>query len=378
MERGETSPGARQGQLRVGNSRQGVKRPYKISVVLPVRNEMGCLPGLLRALLDQDFPQDDFEIIVADGRSNDGTREFVSEFAKTSPVRVVFADNAKIRSGPARNVGVRDSSGDFVVFLDGHCELPSRTLLRDTIAIFQETGAQCLCRPQPLLASSTSELGKRIAATRASLLGHGRDSLIYDMEFSGFVDPASSGASYRREVFDEVGMYDEQFDACEDVEFNTRVRKAGMEAYTDPRLAVYYEPRGTIRSLFRQMMRYGSGRIRLAIKHHDCISLSQFAPLILLVTWLIAPAAAFFGGWLRLALLFAPTLYLALIVGSSIQLAQKRGIQLLWSAPAIYAAIHLGLGAGMLREIFAVFFKSKSAVPRFSKSVATEADSPQV
>jgi GT2 family glycosyltransferase len=192
------------------------------------------------------------------------------------------------------------------------------------------------------------------------------------MEFAGFVDPASSGASYRREVFERVGMYDEQFDACEDVEFNTRVRKAELKAYTDPRLAIYYAPRKTTRALFRQMSRYGRGRVRLAIKHSDGISASQFAPLVLLGLLLISPAAFLVSGLLRFAMLLAPTLYLALVFGSSIHLAKKLGSRYLWSAPVIYIAIHLGLGAGMLLEAFGQCRSSLKKVAIRGKQLVTQ------
>ena len=325
-------------------------RSYQVSIVLPVRNEVQCLPGLLESLLQQEFPHDAFEVLVCDGGSTDGTREAVLRLAQSFPVHLALIDNPKVRSGPGRNAGVRSARGAIIVFLDGHCEIPSRTLLHDTVKLFEETDADCLCRPQPLLASLGSRQRQRIAATRASTLGHGRDSLIYNMEFAGYVDPASSGASYRREVFDAVGMYDERFDACEDVEFNTRLRKAGMKAYTDPRLAIFYEARGTVSALFRQMVRYGRGRVRLAAKHPDGISLTQFAPLVLLVVCALAPLAWTSGAAMRAALLFTPALYVLLVLANSVQLARAKGIEYLWHAPVIYAAIHFGLGAGMLLE----------------------------
>ena len=323
--------------------------PPKLSVVMPVKNEIKALPALLEALLDQDC--DAFEIIVADGGSTDGTREFVAQLASTSRVPVTLVDNAKIRSGPGRNAGVRQARGEIIVFLDGHCSIPSRSLLRDTIALFEHTAIDCLCRPQPLLAHAHSSTGKLIAAVRASTLGHGRDSLIYDTQFSGFVDPASSGASYRRQVFDAIGFYDETFDACEDVEFNTRLRKAGMKAYTDPRLTVHYEPRGSLRALTRQMANYGTGRVRLAFKHPDGISLAQFAPLGLLLLTTLAVMSLPFAGLVRTALLFILALYLDLVVVASVQLARKHSARYLWQAPPVYMAIHFGLGWGMLREL---------------------------
>jgi len=45
---------------------------------------------------------------------------------------------------------VRHSAGDLIFFVDGHCHIPSKTLLRDAVTLFEKTGADCLCRPQPL------------------------------------------------------------------------------------------------------------------------------------------------------------------------------------------------------------------------------------
>ena len=251
--------------LRRAQSASAKQMPL-ISVIMPVRNERKTLPALLNALVSQEYPKDLFEILVADGRSDDGTREYVVGYGLSSPVVVRLVDNPAIRSGPGRNAGISQARGEFIVFVDGHCHIPSLSLLLDTVRLFDESRADCLCRPQPLSAPTGKPMGRVIANVRASSLGHGRDSLIYDMQYSGFVDPASSGASYRRHVFEAIGRYDESFDACEDVEFNTRVREAGMTAYTDPALAVYYEPRSSLKALFLQMSRYGRGRVRLARK----------------------------------------------------------------------------------------------------------------
>lgn len=323
--------------------------PPKLSVVMPVRNEINALPGLLQSLLEQEF--DSFEIIVADGGSTDGTRKFVAHLAQSSRVPVILVDNTRMRSGPGRNAGLRRAAGEFIVFLDGHCSLPSPFLLRDTLALFDATGADCLCRPQPLLAPSRSEMGKVIANVRASTLGHGRDSLIYNMNFSGFVDPASSGASYRREVFNVSTPYDESFDACEDVEFNTRLRKRGMTAYTDPKVAVYYEPRSSLRALAQQMCNYGRGRVRLALKHPDSISIAQAVPFTLLVLVMATIFSLPFHSFVRAFLLSLTACYLVLVLAASVQLARKHSIRYLWQAPLVYLTIHLGLGFGTLKEM---------------------------
>ena len=308
--------------------------------------------------MSQEFETEEFEIIVADGNSSDDTAEQVRGFAFNSPVSVILIENPGVRSSAGRNAGLVRSRGDLVVFIDGHCHLPSQTLLRDTISVFESTKADCLCRPQPLIAPTFSRTGQVIAAARASFLGHGRGSLIYDMKRVGFVDPESSGASYRRQVFETIGMFDERYDACEDVDLNIRLRKGGMVSYTDPRLAVHYEPRGTIRALFKQMLRYGRGRIRLATKHPEMISVNYFLPLFIVAIWISALISLEIGGVGRPALLGILMAYMGIIMCTSARLAGRCGSRALWQAPVVYLAIHLGLGIGMLAEALSLRWTS--------------------
>jgi succinoglycan biosynthesis protein ExoA len=327
----------------------------RISVILPVRNEVRSLGRLLDQLVQQNYPADRFEILVADGRSTDGTRALVEQKASAAPVSVRVVDNPGIRSGPGRNTGVTAATGDIILFIDGHCEIPSTQLLRDTVTLLEETGADCLCRPQPLIAFSPRGVARIIADARASALGHGRDSLIYNMSYSGFVHPASSGATYRRPVFDRVGMYDESFDACEDVEFNTRVAAAGYKAYTDPRLSVYYEPRSSFRGLYRQMMRYGIGRVRLARKHPESASMSQWAPAVLMAAFAVAivslAAAIALGNWRVAILAFPAVMFLLITVAASMHLGWRHGVMHALLGPIAYGCIYLGLGTGMWAEM---------------------------
>jgi len=108
-------------------------------------------------------------------------------------------------SSAGRNVGARHSSGELVFFIDGHCHIPTRTLLRDAVALFNKTGADCLSRPQPLTAEGNSFFQNVVAHVRATALGHGRDSTIYNTDYEGPVDPCSAGALYRRRCLSASG-----------------------------------------------------------------------------------------------------------------------------------------------------------------------------
>jgi len=191
-----------------------------------------------------------------------------------------------------------------------------------------------------------------VAHARASALGHARDSTIYTTNWEGPVNPASSGALYRRAVFERVGFFDERFDACEDVEFNYRVFQARLRAYFSPKLAVLYQPRRNFLSLWKQMARYGQGRCRLIRKHPRAFSFSQMIPALFL-TWLGVGGLASFHSW-RVAELFLASLavYSGVVLLFSLGLGVRHGWRHSLWAPVVYACFHLGLGAGFIKEFF--------------------------
>src|SRR5712664_1410044 len=332
-----------------GRSLQDASFPF-ISIVIPVRNEEKHLGAVLEGLLGQDYPADRYEILVVDGNSTDGTARVVEEAAKRSATRTKLLANPGQLSSAGRNVGVRHSSGELIVFIDGHCHIPSREFLLDTARYFQSTGADCLSRPQPLTAPGSNWLQRIVADVRASLIGHGLDSTIYSSTLEGFVDPTSSGASYRRDVFDRIGLYDERLDACEDVEFNHRVFRAGLRAYISPRLTVQYHARSSLYGLWKQMVRYGRGRYRFNKKHPQAFSITQVIPALFLVWLLFGSVGSVISARIAQMLLWSTAAYGAVIVGSSIALGLRRGWRHAVTAPSVYLTIHFGLGYGFLAE----------------------------
>lgn len=240
-------------------------RDLAVSVVLPVLNEARDIERLLLEVLNQASPHGGFEVLVADGGSTDGTRNIVTRLADQWP-SLQLLDNPGRLSSAGRNVGVRAARGTYVLFVDGHCSIPRSDYLVRLVEMFETTGAACLSRPQPLMLRTEGSWGQAIAAARHSWLGHDLGSDIYGGA-PGSSDPRSAGAAYLRTVIEQLGGYDERFDACEDVEFNCRVRTAGYSSYRHPDLRIDYRPRTSLGSLFRQMTRYGRGRARLLARH---------------------------------------------------------------------------------------------------------------
>lgn len=344
-------------------AREGPRRaqPY-VSVIIPVRNEEEHIRELLRDLLAQDYPADCYEIIVADGNSTDRTRKIVEDCAARARPRIRYVHNPKELSSAGRNLGVLNSHGDVVLFIDGHCRVPNTNLFRSVVTAFERTGADCLCRPQPLNMAGNTWFQDIVAHARASFVGHGLDSTIYFSNCDGFVDPTSSGAIYKRSVFERVGLYDEQFDACEDVEFNHRVRRAGLSSYLSSRLAIQYRPRSNLCALFKQLFRYGRGRFRLIRKHRDALSYSQLVPAGFVLWLLLAGLLSVASRYAAIALAVTVGVYMGVLLLAGAGLALRRGFLHFFVAPAVYATIHIGLGCGFWTEM------CRSTRDLFSKS----------
>ena len=322
---------------------------FSVSVIVPVRNEERSIEHTLRSLLAQDFPRDRFEVIVADGVSTDATvpivRRLQDEFAN---LKLVF--NANRFASAGRNTAIRHATKDIAVIVDGHCHVPDPAYLTNLVKAFETSGADCLGRPQPLDVAAPTPFQQAVSAARSSRLGHNPESDIFSDE-AKFVPPQSTAVAYTRTVFHRIGLFDQAFDACEDVEFNHRVHTAGLTCYFSPAAKVAYHPRASLKALFTQLGRYGMGRARLAFKHPHSLTLPALVPP-LWVMWLVVGAIASLFvphlGWVWLA---SVGLYAAVLCGAAMVLSRGRPRGVGRRIPLAFAAIHCGFAWGFLKEV---------------------------
>ena len=320
-----------------------------VSIVVPVRNEQRYIKATLEMLLRQEYPEEGFEILVVDGRSDDATRDIVKRIARIH-TNVRLVDNPRIWSSAGRNVGVEHARGDIILVIDGHCELESTTHLRDLVDAFTRSGADIVGRPQPLRVANASKLQRAISEARASLLGHHPDSFIYT-QVDRFVPAISVGAAYRRNVFDVIGFFDETFDACEDVDFNHRADQAELKCFFSSKVAVCYAPRSSLTGLFHQLARYGRGRIRLGRKHPETFTLKTLLPGVFVTGILAGPILPWIDTRLVWVYWLCLLFYVGVLIGASLSIAfRRRDWKLAFILPLVFATIHISAGFGILQE----------------------------
>jgi cellulose synthase/poly-beta-1,6-N-acetylglucosamine synthase-like glycosyltransferase len=323
--------------------------PPFISVIVPVRNEETFIGDTLEQLLNQRYDAERFEVLVADGGSTDETPAVVEAMEREYPNLRLLANPGRWSSA-GRNVAVRAARGEIVLLIDGHCEIANPCYLADLADAFRRSGADCVGRPQPLDVRGATRWQRAVALARSSRLGHHPASHIWS-EREGFVPPQSVAVAYRRSVFETVGLFDESFDACEDVELNHRVARAGLRCFFTPRVRVRYHPRDTLGGLFRQMVRYGRGRMRLLRKHPDTFSAPGFVPAAFLAGVGFGPLAWCWSAWLGALYFGVLAAYaLAVLLCSAALAARARELTLLPLLPLVFLAVHVGAGVGIWWE----------------------------
>lgn len=110
-----------------------------LSVIIPTMNRAGLLGACLESLIDQTMPKDQYEIIVVDDGSTDGTREVCQAFSSRMSLKCVSIDHAGIAA--AKNAGIRQAAGSIVLFADDD-DLAGPELLREHETSHQQNPAQ--------------------------------------------------------------------------------------------------------------------------------------------------------------------------------------------------------------------------------------------
>lgn len=321
------------------------KVPF-ITVSMPVRNEERFIESSLKQLLNQDYPKDRYEIIVADGLSTDKTRHKVNAIIENYN-QVVLLSNPGIFPSSGRNVSFKNGKGDFFVVVDGHCKINDKNFLKNIADAFQRSKAECLGRPQPFIVPDAETTQRAIALARSSSLGHSANSFIHSGE-EGFFSPVSMGCAYSKKVFDAIGYLDENFDACEDVEFNYRVEKAGFKSFFTPKIAVQYYPRDSFKGLFKQLKRYGEGRARFLFKHPEALNIDALKPVLLVLGVFLGWFTVFINEYLFYAYILVTLSYFGLLLFFSIKLRTNESFPFIFKIFTALFITHISLGFGQI------------------------------
>jgi cellulose synthase/poly-beta-1,6-N-acetylglucosamine synthase-like glycosyltransferase len=317
----------------------------RVTIAMPAYNEESFIATCIQSVQAQDYPQDLIEILVADGRSTDRTREILAALTASDP-RIQMVDNPDKIQAAGLGLIVQQATGDVIVRMDVHCEY-APDYVRQCVAALERTHADNVGGSQRPKAKTFFQ--RALCAALGSPLATG--GVKYRHEGAeGFVDTVFLGA-FRRHVFETVGMWDPRAITNEDSELNQRILEAGGQIYLSKDIVVHYYPRDSFKKLAIQYFRYGKGRARTLVKLGKYPTLRPMGPFLmvsglaatLLVPplWPIAPIA--FGGY-------------ALATGAeAVRMGMQLGAKAIPTVWAMFPVLHgshaAGFAAGLLQYL---------------------------
>jgi GT2 family glycosyltransferase len=253
----------------------------RVAVVIPNWNGRRLLGACLSALCRQTFP--DFEIILVDNGSTDGSVASVREYFST--VRVIGNEvNRGFAAGV--NQGIRASDSPFVATLNNDTEVSPGWLAALVAAAEGDPrvgmwASKMLFADRPTVINSTG-----ICLDRAGIAWDRRGGALdegSEREPVEIFGPCGGAALYRRAMLDEIGLFDEDFFAyLEDVDLAWRARLAGWRCLYVPAARVLHCHSATARegSPFKSYL-LGRNKVRLILKNYPFARLWPCVPLVL-------------------------------------------------------------------------------------------------
>lgn len=348
-----------------GSAVQGATGQPDLSVIVPCRNERRYIEVFLRDVLSQAVGGMSMEILVADGMSDDGTRETIESMSK-SDRRIRLIDNTGRIVSTGLNAAIAEARGHTIIRMDVHTEY-ARDYLATCVETLRQSGADNV--GGPWRAAGSTYLQVAIAMAFQSPFSSGGAGS-HRLNYRGPVDSVYLGC-WKREVFERFGMFDEELVRNQDDELNLRINRGGGKVWQSPEIRSSYYPRASLKKLFAQYSQYGYWKVRVIQKHRIPASVRHLAPALFVgalgVALLLAPfsviaLAAFLG--------LAGSYLLANMLASLLVCAHRGKWRYLPVMPLVFAGFHFGYGYGFLQGLwdFVVLKRVREDFTRLTRS----------
>lgn len=188
----------------------------KASIIIAAYNYADYIEEAIKSALDQDFKKD-FEIIIVYREASDNTLEIIQRFLKHPKIQLIEQNG--IGLGNATNIGINNSSGEFIVRLDADdrffpnlLKVESQFLEENEDLGFVYPDYYCNFKKEGLRARKTLP-----PFDAAEIVSRG--------------DFLSGGTMFRRNIFKQYGFYDESLKILENYEFILRLINSGVKGY---------------------------------------------------------------------------------------------------------------------------------------------------
>ena len=265
----------------------------RFSVIVPVYNRIEEVKDLLTSLSAQECK--DFEVIIVEDGSTMPCREEVNSYKDKIDVSYYLKENEG--RSIARNYGLERAKGDYFIFFDSDCVIPSDYFRKLGIAL-NSNPLDCFGGPDAAHESfSDTQKATNYPMTSFLTTGGIRGGKIQLEKFT----PRTFNMGFSRKVYDKVGGFREMF--SEDIDMSTRIKQAGFSIGLIRDVPVYHKRRVDFKKFLRQVHVFGMSRITLYLLYPDSLKIVHWLPALAVVgSVILVLVSVFVSPWFLLPL----------------------------------------------------------------------------
>ncbi len=327
-----------------------------VSIICPIRNEKNFIQSCIDTLLSQDYPKDKMEIILVDGMSNDGTREIIQANIKQQ-ARIKLIDNPDQVVPHALNLGIRAAQGEIIMRVDAHSEYPTNYVSVLSTKLI-ELDADNVGGVLNTLPAAETTISKAIAIASSHVFGVGDSKHKTGSNQIIETDTVPFGC-YKRDVFEKIGLFDEDLIRNQDDEFNARLLNNGGKIYLIPEISINYYARSNLSKMAMMYYQYGLFKPLVNSKLGRPATLRQFFPPLftigLILGLVLSCISKYFLFIYTTILLIYATISLYIGIQSAIR---NKSLKLACHIPMTFFIIHISYGWGYLKGLFKIMTKT--------------------
>ena len=316
-----------------------------VSIIIAVKAYCGNLKECVSKCLELDFK--DYEILILPDSS------FTAQGLLSHP-RVRIISTGRVTPPKKRDMGVKQAKGEILAFLDDDA-YPVKEWLKEAVKIFKESNdIGCVCGPA-ITPQDDSILQKGSGLVYSSLLVSGNHIFRYIPKGRKEVfDFPSCNFLIRKDLFNQVGGFDKPFWPGEDTFLCLKVLDTGKKMIYNPKVLVFHHRRSLFKAHLNQIKSYALHRGYFAKKYpKTSLRVEYFIPSVFVISLLIGGFLSLFSLFFKLIYCSILTIYLVLVLGSSLLLISREKENLISKVRLSFLAIS---GIFLTHVIYGLYF----------------------
>jgi len=331
---------------------------FLVSLCTVAYNEENCVGNLLADFQSQTYPKKLTQIVLVDSASTDKTKEIFLKFKNDHENEyhsIIVEDNIKRKQSSGWNVAISKSLGDIIIRVDAHAHIPGD--FTENNVFYHENGEMVTGGVRPNIIDDETPYKRLLLMAESSLFGSSVADFRHQTEKKS-VNSLFHGA-YRREVFENAGLFNETLGRTEDNEMHYRIRKAGYTISLCPNIISYQQTRNTLPKMLKQKWGNGYWIGRTAFICPKCLSVYHFIPFVFICGILGALLFSFLFSPIFAALYFG--LYFTAAIAMSVPaiIGEKQKYPIFVILPLLFFLLHFSYGFGTLVGFFSLLYKKQ-------------------